>query len=658
MKRYYFFFFSAILLSGLFSFSFSLPLQGQNIPVQRPAVSLQRIVIGLENGATVAQLDQILRSEKCFLPADERNLLAGGRFMLGWLDPVSADIPQSDAALYDLLERLQRHSEIAFAQPFLLSPNGALFGVTDEVLIKLRTSHDLPRLKEIARRVGAEVGTENSYLPRVYTLRVKGDSPTDPISLAVWLRDQNVFEYVDLNYLFNPIVATNDPNFIWQWSLENTGSPIQGNGTPGADMSVVDAWTVTTGNPNIKIAIIDSGTDTTHPDLVDNLLPGHDASGGSSEGYPNTNYAEDAHGTNCAGIAGAKGENNIGVAGVCYDCNIVPIKVFYYINNPFGDPLPFSQGTAMAEAISWAWQVAGAEVLSNSWGIPDNLIPILPGGSAIVVDAIEMALDSGRGGKGAMLFFSSGNDGGKPIWPGRLAGCFSVNATTMCDERKFPGSCDGQNWEGNWGDSLDVSAPGVRVASTDMVGGNGYDSGDYNLTFGGTSAACPNAAGVMGLMLSVNPNLSLGQAHQILESTCERVGGYSYTGTGPSGTWSDELGYGRINAHAAVMAAQTVTSTENAGSPVSTEAIGFQISPNPAQDHFTFEYSLDRAADVSWELRDLHGKILQTGKSGQLSVGSYRQQILDFGFFGRSGILFLTLNISGHKFTKKVLIIK
>lgn len=622
------------------------------------------MLIGPAAGATVEEVARILAHEKCFLPTDERNLLAGGRFLLGWLDPASTDAPRDDAELYGLLNRLQRHPSIDFAQPFLKSPNGALFGVTNEVLVKLRSRTDLSRLNEIARRVKGELSPENEWIPRVYTLRVNADSPTDPISLAVWLRDLNVFEYVDLNYLVNPIVATNDANFIWQWSLDNTGSPIQGNGTPGADMSVVDAWTVTTGNPNIKIAIIDSGTDTTHPDLVDNLLPGHDASGGSSQGYPNTTYAEDAHGTNCAGIAAAKGNNNIGIAGVCYDCSIVPVKVFYYVNNPFGDPLPFSQGTAMAEAISWAWQVADVDVMNNSWGIPDNLIPFLPGGASIVEDAIEMALDGGRGGKGALLFFSSGNDGGKPIWPGRLAGCFSVNATSMCDERKHPGSCDGQSWEGNWGDSLDVSAPGVRIAATDMTGANGYDPGDYNLTFGGTSAACPNAAGVMGLMLSANPDLTLQQAHQVLESTCERVGGYTYNGTGPSGTWSDELGYGRINAHDAVLAAQLVTAAESEWDALVPDlAAGFSVSPNPlvqgsARDFITFHYSLPRASSVSWQLTDMYGKVLRAEKNKQLGVGSYRQEILDFDFFDHSALVFLTLNVSGHKFTKKVLIIK
>ena len=100
---------------------------------------------------------------------------------------------------------------------------------------------------------------------------------------------------------------------------------------------------------------------------------------------------------------------------------------------------------------------------------------------------------------------ASGNDGGSPIWPGRLDGVFAVNATSMCDERKHPGSCDGQNWEGNWGANLDISAPGVQIAATDMMGTAGYAPSHYSTDFGGTSAACPNAAGVMGLILSVSP---------------------------------------------------------------------------------------------------------------------------------------------------------
>ncbi|MEM7040434.1 MAG: S8 family serine peptidase, partial [Bacteroidota bacterium] len=420
----------------------------------------------------------------------------------GWLDPNAAEAPRTQTELKDLLRRLEMQPEVRYAHPFVLSPEGAHFGIQDDFYVKLKSPNQYAQLQQLASQTGTTIIGPDRYLPQVYHLRADKNAAADPLRLTLWLRSVADFAYVDVNYLVNPIVATNDPFYIHQWSLENTGIAIQGNGTPGADMSVPEAWNITTGASNIKIAIVDSGTDTAHPDLRDNLLPGYDGNGNGSEGYPNTTYAEDAHGTNCAGIVAAKGDNNIGVAGVCYDCSIIPVKVFYYINNPFGGTFPFSDGNAMADGINWAVQTGDADVLSNSWGVPDILHAALPGGTSIVEDAIQTALSSGRDGKGCLLFFSSGNDGGAPLWPGRLAGCISVNATSMCDERKTPMSCDGANWEGNFGDSLDIGAPGVQVATTDMTGSMGYDPSDYNLSFGGTSAACPNAAGVMGLILS------------------------------------------------------------------------------------------------------------------------------------------------------------
>jgi len=94
----------------------------------------------------------------------------------------------------------------------------------------------------------------------------------------------------------------------------------------------------------------------------------------------------------------------------------------------------------------------------------------------------------------------------------------------------------------------------VRIVTSDMVGSNGFTSNDINFTFNGTSAACPNAAGVMALILSVNNDLTGAQARYVLESTCDTVGGYLYSVNNPSGNWSQELGYGRVNAYRAVQA--------------------------------------------------------------------------------------------------------
>ena len=125
----------------------------------------------------------------------------------------------------------------------------------------------------------------------------------------------------------------------------------------------------------------------------------------------------------------------------------------------------------------------------------------------------------------------------------------------MCDERKTPSSCDGESWWGsNYGDEIDIIAPGVKIYTTDISGTEGYDSGNYKSDFNGTSSACPNAAGVAALILSANPSLTKHEVREILEKSTNKVPSYSYSTSSshPNGTWNNEVGYGRLNAANAV----------------------------------------------------------------------------------------------------------
>ena len=110
----------------------------------------------------------------------------------------------------------------------------------------------------------------------------------------------------------------------------------------------------------------------------------------------------------------------------------------------------------------------------------------------------------------------------------------------------------------NYGSELDVVAPGVNIPTTDLLGNSGYAPTDYNLAFEGTSAACPHVSAIASLILSINPNLTNSQVSDIIESTARKIGGYSYNTNinRPNGTWNNEMGYGLVNAEAAVIAAQ------------------------------------------------------------------------------------------------------
>ena len=354
--------------------------------------------------------------------------------------------------------------------------------------------------------------------------------------------DNGLYRFLEPNMIKRiPRLSANDPNFNRQWALQNDGTSLQYNGTPNEDMQVTDAWNYTQGSSDIKVAILDEGVDLDHPDLVDNLLPGFDGFGQTAGDAQN----DDAHGTACAGIVAAVANNNLGVAGVAPNCKIIPVRIAYSSGGYW-----VTSSSTIANCINWAWNQGGADVLSNSWGGGSS--------SSLITSAIANSVSNGRGGLGAPVLFASGNSNNNVVsYPASLNDVIAVAATSMCGERKNPNSCDGEYWWGaNYGTAIDVGAPGVKIPTTDIAGGNGYNGGDYTNTFNGTSSACPNAAGVMALILSADPNLNAEQARFYLESTADKTGGYTYSTNAsyPNGTWNEQLGYGRVNALAALEA--------------------------------------------------------------------------------------------------------
>ncbi len=457
-----------------------------------------------------------------------------------------------------VIEALKKEKSVQQVTPFFKTPSGEELGILSEFFVRIKEKQDEDLLEAFFCGAGVCSIEPHQWLQQVYRIKTTKETSFTVLDMAISAHQSGLFDYAEPNYLLHPRVTAevDDTYFGRQWPLLNTGGPLQWNGKPNADMNVVSAWDITTGSPDIRIAVLDSGVDTNHIDLVDNLVTGFDAIGENTKGYPTFNYEQDGHGTACAGILAAKGNNEEGVAGVAYDCSLVPVRLFYYLDTLM-TVLPFSTSDWMATGISWAWQEGDADVLSNSWAFPQFLINLLPGDPAIVEQAITEAATKGRGGKGCLLFFSSGNDGLDPYWPAGIEGAISVNATSMCDERKSETSCDREDWAGNWGTGLEISGPGVKVPTTDATSREGYENGDYTFTFNGTSAACPNVAGVAALLLSANPSLSAWQAKDILFRTADRVGGYAYDSIGVHGTWSRELGYGRVNAAIALVEALT-----------------------------------------------------------------------------------------------------
>ncbi len=416
---------------------------------------------------------------------------------------------------------------VQFAAP-LLHYNEALVIPKPELLVVLDEDGAAETLESLLQSEDLSLEREFAALRPILQLAFTG-TPRQSFARCWQLLDHPGVAAANPSFILKlvPPLAPNDPNYAMQWAHDNTG---QTGGTVGADIGTPEAWDITTGSASIVLAILDEGVDVDHEDLAANMVAGHDSTNQASpEGVPGNAANNDPHGTACAGIAGAVGDNNLGVAGVNWDVSIMPVRLgygFHWTETPW-----------TIDAIMWATD-NGADVLSNSWGGGPPETP--------QEDAVIYAATTGRGGLGCAVFFATCNFNGPVCYPAAYDISIAVGATSPCDERKSPSSCDGEGWGSNFGPQVNVVAPGVLCPSTDIMGSGGYTSGNYTEDFGGTSCATPHAAGAAALLLSVSPNLTASEVQQRLEETADDEVGPAFEDT-PG--FDFYMGWGRINVH-------------------------------------------------------------------------------------------------------------
>ena len=407
--------------------------------------------------------------------------------------------------------------------------------ITDKFYVKLKHPDDIQQLQQMAITYNVEI-LYNHTLARWYVLGCTANTEYTALQMANIFYESGMFEACEPEFIgLEQPTCANDTYFESQWNLSNTGQ--YGSSYTGVDINYCDAHSITSGNENTVIAVFDWGVELSHPDL--NIYPlSYDVKSRTS---PSQIY-DSNHGTACAGIIGAISNNNLGVAGIASSCPIMSISM------SGGDTR-----TNMADAFRFATD-NGCSVISCSWSSKNP--------STILDDGISYALANGRNGLGCVVVFSAGNNNVDTInYPAKSnPSIIVVGAISPCGERKSKISCDGENyWGSQFGSELDVMAPGVLIPTTDTITIDGYHSVDYKMRFNGTSSACPHVAAIAGLVLSVNPQLTAKQVADIIESTAQKVGGYDYTTTEgrPNGTWNFEMGYGLVDAYAAVLAAKT-----------------------------------------------------------------------------------------------------
>jgi thermitase len=313
-----------------------------------------------------------------------------------------------------------------------------------------------------------------------------------------------------------------------QWGLDNDGTP----GVVGADVAAEAAWTVTTGDAAIAVAVLDEGVDTAHPYLEAAVRAQRDFVDGNPTAMPD---GDDAHGTACAGIICSR---NAKVRGLSPGVGLVAARI---AKGNGMDGWIFDDFNT-ADAIDWCWRQGQADVLSNSWG----------GGPPVDVisSAFRRARTRGRGGKGSVVVIAAGNAQGAVQFPGTLPDILTVGASNQWDQRKTTRSNDGEDWWGsNFGNGLDLMAPGVGILTTDISGRRGYGRKLVAPTFNGTSSATPFVAAAAALVLSVRPDLTEAEVRELLLASTDHIGP-------GSASWTKYVGRGRLNAFSALRAAR------------------------------------------------------------------------------------------------------
>jgi subtilisin family serine protease len=342
--------------------------------------------------------------------------------------------------------------------------------VTDaeRILVKLRPNAEPGALGVLALTAGVELERALPQI-RVYVMRAPAGRVGPAIAV---LRQSPLVEVAQREIVLSAVeVAPNDVDWPDQWGLRRTGFP--------------RVWEVSRGSPRTVVAVLDTGVDASHPDLAGNVLRGFDFVNDDS------NASDDnGHGTAVAGVVAARANNQIGVAGACWTCGMLPVKVL--------DRQASGTTADIAAGIIWAAN-RGARVINLSLGGFGTTVAL--------TDALAYAAE-----RDIVLVAAAGNDGSSDrFFPAADDHVLGVAATDPLDHL--------YRWS-NRGAWVDVAAPGCNPT---LSRSSGYAA------FCGTSSATPMVAGLAALIRSARPNASAEEvAHEIRRSAIPGLPGVEY----------------------------------------------------------------------------------------------------------------------------------
>ncbi|MBU0573683.1 MAG: S8 family serine peptidase [Candidatus Margulisbacteria bacterium] len=368
--------------------------------------------------------------------------------------------------------------------------------------------------------------------------------PTPPDMSRYFVLD--VPEDADINSIIaelkeNPHIENAQPSLKYQISMLPDDPYYSSSGSWGQSyddqwgmktINAPGAWDITTGSSNVIVAVIDTGVDYNHPELSSCMWSNTDEIADNGIDDDGNGYIDDVrgadfynrrtdpmddhgHGTHCAGIISEAGNNGAGIAGLSWNSKIMPLKAL----NSEG----YGWEEDLAEAIIYAVD-NGADVLSNSWGGWGN--------DELIDDAMAYAYSMG-----CVIVAAAGNDSNDVdlYGPANLDTVIAVASINHSNSRSY---------FSNWGDSIELAAPGedvlsLRAAGTDMYGGGGHIVGTNYYRSDGTSMACPHVAGVAALVIANKPAFNNEQVRIAMQNSADDLGDAGK---------DDYYGYSRVNA--------------------------------------------------------------------------------------------------------------